>query len=650
MDKLLTLCMIARDEEKVIRTCLESVSGLVDEIVVVDTGSVDRTKEIVAEYTDKIYDFTWIKDFSAAKNEALRHATGRWILVLDADEYVQPDGKEALRDHIRGLQSDRPIGFVLPIFNYLGDTKQNKFLESSAIRLFPNREDVHFFRPIHEQVMWSNGDIAIDYYNFKIFHTGYTMETRKSKNKSERNLDIFDSLKEKQNLNEYDYYTLANEYLITRDLKKALYYYQRAYAKASKDRAWLGHCVNQMMTVLFDLDRLADAHHLIEESMQRWPEYSDYYFFRGFLYSHLGFNEQAIQQFNRSIEIAEKAAATKGRFWLVTPSYGSTLSYGKLANLYAYQMDMTKTVYCLSKLINLEPNDHIVLYQLINFLLQQDPGNPDAVIAFLDKAYPDTPANTLLKLQISLLLGNRSLSEHYISLSEHKEIPTTPNYRLLYAIVCGDRSSFDASLSDLASLSAGETNKLVALASCLWQQPDYTAHLLPGEQNEDKSYMDILSILFGQAVNDDKVALDVNLLVTLLTDLFKMGHYEAYDWLIGTFDNMFDILANMLGDYFFSYNHIELALDYYSLLLDQDKLLANGYENVGRLYLHQGEIEEGLGFLRKAIDLNTKNVRLYTVYLSYCVDKTQREQVKALFLNEFPQYKAIPIVREMLKV
>ncbi|MFQ5343155.1 MAG: tetratricopeptide repeat protein, partial [Anaerolineae bacterium] len=86
----ISLCLIARDEEAHLPRLLDSVGEAVDEIVLVDTGSTDRTMEIARSYGARVIEFPWRDDFSAAKNEALRHATGDWILHLDADMYFEP--------------------------------------------------------------------------------------------------------------------------------------------------------------------------------------------------------------------------------------------------------------------------------------------------------------------------------------------------------------------------------------------------------------------------------------------------------------------------------------------------------------------------------------------------------------------------------
>lgn len=103
----LSLCMIVKDEERFLPACLESVCGLVDEIIMVDTGSSDKTKEIAQRFINevggKLIDFAWINDFSAARNAGLKHATGDWILVLDADEVIAKQDHEKIKQAINPL-------------------------------------------------------------------------------------------------------------------------------------------------------------------------------------------------------------------------------------------------------------------------------------------------------------------------------------------------------------------------------------------------------------------------------------------------------------------------------------------------------------------------------------------------------------------
>ena len=90
----ISLCMIVKNEEKVLKRCLDSLSDIMDEIIIVDTGSTDKTKEIAHLYTDKVYDYEWSDDFSAARNYSFSKATMDYIYVADADEVIDDKNRE----------------------------------------------------------------------------------------------------------------------------------------------------------------------------------------------------------------------------------------------------------------------------------------------------------------------------------------------------------------------------------------------------------------------------------------------------------------------------------------------------------------------------------------------------------------------------
>src|SRR6266508_4617767 len=110
----ISLCMIAKDEARFIEDCLRAVEGAVDEIVLVDTGSTDGTVDLARPFGVSIYEFPWCDDFAAARNESIRHATGDWILWLDADELLASGGGAVLR----GLVQRDDFDFAyMPMYN-----------------------------------------------------------------------------------------------------------------------------------------------------------------------------------------------------------------------------------------------------------------------------------------------------------------------------------------------------------------------------------------------------------------------------------------------------------------------------------------------------------------------------------------------------
>ena len=131
---LISLAMIVKNEEAVLAHCLESVKSLADEIILVDTGSTDKTVDIAREFEAQVYLFEWCDDFSAARNESLKHCNGDWVLILDADEAIDPIDHEKIKDACLRPRAD---AYNLIHRNYV--IKPNVSLQDIA--LTPNVSD-----------------------------------------------------------------------------------------------------------------------------------------------------------------------------------------------------------------------------------------------------------------------------------------------------------------------------------------------------------------------------------------------------------------------------------------------------------------------------------------------------------------------------
>lgn len=147
----ISLCMIVKNEERVLARCLDSICGLMDEIIIVDTGSTDRTKEIAAKYTDKIYDFTWINDFAAARNFAFSKAAKEYIYSADADEVVDEENFERFRLLKEGILPDIEI-VQMKYRNQLAHNTVYNFDEEYRPKLFKRLRQFVWQEPIHETV------------------------------------------------------------------------------------------------------------------------------------------------------------------------------------------------------------------------------------------------------------------------------------------------------------------------------------------------------------------------------------------------------------------------------------------------------------------------------------------------------------------
>jgi len=145
-----SICMIVRDEERNLPICLKPMLGLVTEMIVADTGSVDGTKRIAAALGAKVLDFSWCDSFSAARNESIKHATGDWILVLDADEYFDPANLEKLKRLLADLGSDNTAYFMKQVSQH--GTLAGAETVVDQVRLFRNHPDHRWTYRVHEQI------------------------------------------------------------------------------------------------------------------------------------------------------------------------------------------------------------------------------------------------------------------------------------------------------------------------------------------------------------------------------------------------------------------------------------------------------------------------------------------------------------------
>ncbi|MEE9260776.1 MAG: glycosyltransferase [Candidatus Scalindua sediminis] len=168
----LSLCMIVKNEEKFLPTCLESVKDHVDEIIIVDTGSTDSTIEIARRYNAKTYHHAWENSFSKARNYSLKYATCDWILILDADEEVDKEDAYKLREVIKdpvGCETTHRANVIsFPMYNKPVDGKSISVF--NTLRIFRNHLGFHFEGIVHNKLKYSGPDKTV---NIKSYHYGY---------------------------------------------------------------------------------------------------------------------------------------------------------------------------------------------------------------------------------------------------------------------------------------------------------------------------------------------------------------------------------------------------------------------------------------------------------------------------------------------
>lgn len=208
--------MIVKNENEVLERCLNSISDLVDEIIIVDTGSTDKTKEIASKFTDKIYDFEWIDDFSAARNYSYSKATKDYILWMDADDVIYEEDRQKFIVLKQTL--DESIDSVTMKYNIAFDRDGNVTFSYRRNRLVKRLKNFKWEGACHNLLVVSG----------KIFDSDIGIAHKKIKSHTDRNLKIYQNkIKKGDKFNTRDIFYYANELYDHHLYEESLIYYNK---------------------------------------------------------------------------------------------------------------------------------------------------------------------------------------------------------------------------------------------------------------------------------------------------------------------------------------------------------------------------------------------------------------------------------------
>lgn len=223
----ISVCIITKNEADKMEEFLQKLRPYDWEIVVVDTGSTDGTREIAEKYADVLADFPWIHDFSAARNFSIAQAKNDYILVMDCDEFI--DNIDLPK--ILSLIEEHPlqIGAVALRNHFLSNETDTVFV-NYAERLF-HRTYFHYINPIHEQLVAFDGSpYSVYQLPLTADHSGYLLNDEKKQAKAKRDNDLLIMELEKDPHNQYVLFQIGQSYNFIHDSENAYQYYKRAMA------------------------------------------------------------------------------------------------------------------------------------------------------------------------------------------------------------------------------------------------------------------------------------------------------------------------------------------------------------------------------------------------------------------------------------
>jgi len=357
----ISLCMIVKNEEHVLSRCLESVKGIVDEVIIVDTGSTDRTVEIAEQHDARVYSYKWENDFAAARNYALEYATCDYILSLDADEWLDNDSKALL---LEPLEEDY---YFLRIRNII---RAGVVETHSFIRLYKRAVGFEYEGALHEQidigkVVGAKGEHLPVYIN----HDGYTKINIEKKEKHMRNMGILEK-EVKRDPSAFNYFNLGTQYKLVGQFDKAIEAYKIAYSSGA-NFVFSHKLIINLVQCLTIQKRYNDAIKIINDSIALHPEYTDFRFYQGSIYFEMKYFKDAERSFLTCLELGE----VQNHLFTSVEGVGSYMAQAYLAQIYLELGEKEKAQQHIVDSIKLNPIHVASLKIWLDMFLMSEPND-----------------------------------------------------------------------------------------------------------------------------------------------------------------------------------------------------------------------------------------------------------------------------------
>lgn len=299
----ISVCIITKNEEKYIETCLKNLKKYDWEIIVTDTGSTDKTIEICEKYADQIHHFDWINDFSAARNFCISKASNDWILSVDSDEYLNNEQteKELSKLLTPCLAHPESAGMV-KIINPQGNTAESSTSIEPVARFF-HKKYYAYAGKVHEQPVPIDGSKPTYFESpFYLYHEGYA-DAVTLQRKAQRNIELLKKDLETTPNDPYLYFQLGQSYFVIKDMENAYKTFQKGLEfDVDPNLQYVRTMIVSYGHSMLALKKYQEA--LSFESIyEAFSSHADFVFLMGLIYMNNALFDEAITQFLQATKI-----------------------------------------------------------------------------------------------------------------------------------------------------------------------------------------------------------------------------------------------------------------------------------------------------------------------------------------------------------
>jgi len=284
----LSLCMIVRDEERVLGDCLTSVKPWFDEIIVVDTGSTDRTIEIAEAAGAKVFHFPWIDDFSAARNESIKHATGDWVMWMDADDTLPAECGQKLHE-LLAMADNQTVGFLMQV-HIPPAPGEYGFTIVDHVKIFRNLPQLRFEGRIHEQILEAINRIGgrVERVPLHVVHSGYDYSPEGQQKKRQRDLVHLEKDLQDRPDHPFVLFNIGMTAYHLKDFEKAEQALRRCLELSKPRESTIRKVYAMLAGCRLERGDSAGAKELVEKGLSLYPHDPELLFRAGIIYGDSG--------------------------------------------------------------------------------------------------------------------------------------------------------------------------------------------------------------------------------------------------------------------------------------------------------------------------------------------------------------------------
>ncbi len=614
----ISACVIVKNEEKNIQQWLSCMKDIADEMIVVDTGSGDRTVELAKAGGARVYHFKWRNDFSAAKNYALDRATGDWIFFLDADEYFSESTRKRIRSLLeRAHGNHRIIGINSTLYNI--DVDRNNEINSTAIqqRIFRRNKHLRYEGRIHEYLVY-HGKKTMDFAmsDIVIYHTGYSSGLTRKKNIRNLLLILLD-VQAQGSVTEKHYSYLSVTYFNLLQYDKAIHYAKLAIQAKGKGaestfvkQYWIWIRAEQRKGTSKE-----EIQKIIDKALIDVPGHPDFMWEKAKL--ALQRHDYVLAE-EQMIKILEQAGDKKRMSQYETTIYGQfPIIYAALGKIYDTQGEKEKAENYYKLALQKDFRKLNVLHDLLNLRSDDD---AKETIQLLDEIYAKESEQNFLRK----CLEARPRDEIYLyymhpEKGSYEDLMGRKNYLEAAGIAAKEFSVF---------LDSGRAQEESEQFEKLGRNLVLALLYLPDEKF--KEAFEALSVLPQELKNcilrfhDDNYVLPIENAVTyhaMLDVVLQYGAPEIIDRfgrIAGAFieQDILEVSVRLFGR-----GRWQAVLDLYKEISEKTRAVLPGiWYYTGVCLFHQGKRKEAFECLTRAQQMNMQSPDL-SVYLAWCEKK-----------------------------